>query len=122
MSTPSLAERGAWMRCERVRRGLSVESVSDRMGLADHTTLCGWETGRHEPPLGRWFDWCDALDLDAESALRAMRDQVSTVRPRRCERPGCTRNLPDSSPSNRMFCGQSCRHWMSRTRQRAGVA
>lgn len=72
----------------REHRGLSQETLGDRLGVS-HVTVSRWETGKRRPDLGVQVAIAEALDIepidlfrhpDRPSADALLRDQPEEVR------------------------------------------
>ena len=63
---------GEWLSEQRKMRGLTMQDVADRLGVTK-TAVHYWETGKRSMYARHVLDYCEALGIDADEIIRALR-------------------------------------------------
>lgn len=63
---------GSWLADQRKKRGLTMQEVADRLGVTK-TAVHYWETGKRSMYARHVLDYCDAIGIDADDLVRAIR-------------------------------------------------
>lgn len=65
---------GEWLMQQRVKQGLSLQDIADRMGLSK-STIYYWETGKRTIYADNMFAYCYVLNADP---MQLVKDVTST--------------------------------------------
>ena len=63
---------GSWLADQRKKRGLTMQEVADRLGVTK-TAVHYWESGKRSMYARHVLDYCDAIGIDADELVRAIR-------------------------------------------------
>lgn len=58
----------ATMKAVRIRKGLTVPEVAERVGYHENT-VWRWEGGGVGVPIHAWLYWCEALEITPQQVL-----------------------------------------------------
>lgn len=60
---------GAWLMNERLKQGLSLQDIANRLGMS-RSTIYYWEVGKRTIFADNMINYCNALGVDPADLIR----------------------------------------------------